>query len=216
MILAEDNSGHGMEHIERVLKLALRFGEKEGADKDIVALIALLHDVDDYKLQGISQAENLTNAKAIMKRVNIEMAVQNRVLTAIKQIGYSNTLKGIRPTSIEGKVVSDADMCDAIGVHGILRSFQYNLKKGCPFFNRFIFPSENLDAKQYMNQAASSSVCHFFEKLLKLKDIMMTTSGKQEAINRHQIMVDVLYQLFDEEDADDWKQYLSDYLDKLN
>ena len=62
-LLDKDNSGHGMEHINRVLDLSLKFAEKENADKEIAALIALLHDADDYKLFGIKNSENLTNAK---------------------------------------------------------------------------------------------------------------------------------------------------------
>ena len=67
-LLNKDNSGHGMDHINRVLELSLRFAEKEKANKDIVSLIALLHDVDDYKLFGMDNARNLTNTKRIMNR----------------------------------------------------------------------------------------------------------------------------------------------------
>ncbi len=51
-LLCKDNSGHGMDHVNIVLSLSLKFAEKENADKKIVALIALVHDVDDYKLFG--------------------------------------------------------------------------------------------------------------------------------------------------------------------
>lgn len=40
-------------------------------------------------------------------------------------MGYSKCLKGIRPTTIEGMVVSDVDMCDSIGTSGIIRSIVY-------------------------------------------------------------------------------------------
>ena len=62
-ILCKDNSGHGYDHVERVYKLALKFAKEENADETVVSLIALLHDVDDYKLFGKEQAEDLTNAK---------------------------------------------------------------------------------------------------------------------------------------------------------
>ena len=51
-LLESDQSGHGSDHVERVLELALRFCENEDANKEVVTLIALLHDVDDYKLFG--------------------------------------------------------------------------------------------------------------------------------------------------------------------
>ena len=213
-LLEHDNSGHGMNHIERVLKLALRFAKEESVDKDLVALIALLHDVDDYKLLGHEQAEKLINAKTFMKNANVPEEIQDKVLNALQKFGYSKSLKGNRPDTIEGKIVSDADMCDALGVNGVLRTFQYSLKNGMPFFDKNIYPIEQLTAEQYTKKVASSSVCHFFEKILKLKNMMMTESGKKEAISRHQIIVEMLYHLFDEEDAPEWKEYLTDYLAK--
>ena len=62
-LLNKDKTGHGMDHINRVLDLSMKFAEKENGNKDIVSLIALLHDVDDYKLFGMDNAKNLTNAK---------------------------------------------------------------------------------------------------------------------------------------------------------
>ena len=59
-LLNNDDSGHSMDHIDRVLDLSLKFAKKENASCDIVALIALLHDVDDYKLFGQENAENLS------------------------------------------------------------------------------------------------------------------------------------------------------------
>ena len=211
-LLNKDNSGHGMDHINRVLELSLKFAEKENANKDVVALIALLHDADDYKLFGVENAENLTNAKRIMASVNIDKSIQKQVLSSLKCIGYSKSLKGIRPTFIEGKIVSDADMCDALGVNGILRTYKYSMKECKPFFDRNAFPIENMSASKYTKRTSDSSVCHIFEKILKLKNLMMTDQGKEEAKERHEIVVDILYHLFKEENALEWTKYLDEYL----
>lgn len=211
-LLNKDNSGHGNDHIDRVLDLSLKFAQKETANKDVVALIALLHDVDDYKLFGENNAENLTNAKSIMNKANVPNDIQNQVLASLKCIGYSKLLKGFRPTTIEGKIVSDADMCDALGVNGVLRVYKYSMKNGKPFFDKNVFPIENMTADKYTRKCADSSVCHIFEKILKLKDLMMTESGKKEAQERHQIVVDILYHLFEEENTPEWTEYLNDYL----
>ena len=211
-LLNKDNSGHGNDHIDRVLELSLKFAQKETANKDVVALIALLHDVDDYKLFGEENAENLTNAKSIMNKANVPNDIQNQVLSSLKCIGYSKLLKGFRPTTIEGKIVSDADMCDALGVNGVLRVYKYSMKNGKPFFDKNVFPIEDMTADKYTRKCADSSVCHIFEKILKLKDLMMTESGKQEAQERHQIIVDILYHLFEEENTPEWTEYLNEYL----
>lgn len=211
-LLNKDNSGHGNDHIDRVLDLSLKFAQKETANTDVVALIALLHDVDDYKLFGEENAENLTNAKSIMNKANVPNDIQNQVLASLKCIGYSKLLKGFRPTTIEGKIVSDADMCDALGVNGVLRVYKYSMKNGKPFFDKNVFPIEDMTADKYTRKCADSSVCHIFEKILKLKDLMMTESGKQESQERHQIIVDILYHLFEEENAPEWTEYLNEYL----
>lgn len=211
-LLDKDNSGHGMDHINRVLDLSMKFAEIEKADKDVVALIALLHDVDDYKLFGKESADNLTNAKTILEQCSIANNIKEQVLNAIKTIGYSKRLKGICPTTLEGMIVSDADMCDGIGVTGILRSHQYHLNKGNLFFDKNMFPTLNITADKYLSQKGDTVVMHMFEKLLKLKDLMLTNSGKQEALERHNIMVQILYHFFEENNVPEWTDYLDKYL----
>ena len=211
-LLDKDNSGHGMDHINRVLDLSLKFAEKENANAQVVALIALLHDVDDYKLFGMENAEKLINARRIMDNCNVDKDIQEQVCNALNNIGYSKRLKGHCPTTLEGKIVSDADMCDALGANGILRVYTYSMKNGKPFFDRNIFPIEDMNAEKYTRKCADSCVCHIFEKILKLKDLMLTDSGKEESKNRHQIVVDFLYHLFNEENALEWTEYLNNYL----
>ena len=162
----------------------------------------------------MENAEKLTNAKIIMDDCNVDKAIQEQVCDAINNIGYSKRLKGHSPTTLEGKIVSDVDMCDELGANGILRVYTYSMKNGKPFFDRNIFPIEDMNAEKYTRKCADSSVCHIFEKILKLKDLMLTDSGKEESKNRHQIVVDFLYHLFNEENAPEWIEYLNNYLYK--
>lgn len=209
-LLESDQSGHGIDHVERVLELSLRFCENENANKEVVTLIALLHDVDDYKLFGKENAESLHNANKILELCNVDESIKKHVLDEIKRIGYSKALKGIRPCTIEGKIVSDADMCDASGAHGLLRCYAYSMKIKQPFFNRDLFPIEEISHEKYTTND-STSVNHLFEKILKLKDYMLTKEGKKEALKRHQIVVDFLREYFNEENANEWLEYLNSY-----
>ncbi len=213
-LLKDENSGHGIDHITRVLELSLKFAEKEKADKVLVSLIALLHDVDDYKIFGMEYEKNLINAKRIMQKAKIDIETQNKVCQSLWCIGYSKSLKGIRPTSIEGKIVSDVDMCDALGAIGILRIYQYNLKHQKVFFDRTILPTIQVNAKKYKETGSDNGVLHFFDKILKLKNMMLTASGKEEAAKRHNMTVQFLYHLFKEENAFEWIEYLNTYLKK--
>ena len=211
-LMKNEDSGHGMEHINRVLDLAMQFAEQEDCNKDLVALGALLHDVDDYKVFGNQNQEQLTNTNIILNQLGLDEEMKKSVLDIVSKIGYSKALKGKRPTTIEGMIVSDADMCDTLGANGLLRIHKYSLKNGKDFFDKDLWPIENMDASKYTRKCADSSVCHMFEKILKLKNLMMTNAGKQEAIERHNFIVNFLKQLFKEEKAYDWEQYLDKYL----
>ncbi len=214
-LLLNDNSGHDNKHIERVLNLALKFNKKEKANIEIITLITLLHDVDDYKLVGDIKSENLSNAKYLLNKYKIAKNIQTKVLKEISRIGYSKRLKGLKPLTLEGKIVSDADMCDAMGATGIIRSYEYSISKSIPFFQKDIFPNLNLDIKTYKEKNVSC-INHYFEKLLKLKNLMLTEEGTREALKREKIMIKFLKNYFEENYADDWIQYLDNYLKKEN
>lgn len=207
-LLDQDNSGHDMSHIDRVLHLSLKFAEVENADRELVALVALLHDVDDYKLFGEENAENITNAKNIMNEAQIDTKLQSAVEQSLREIGYNKRLSGKVPTTLAGKIVSDADMCDGLGANGIIRVCAYGATYNRPFFDRKIFPELQNNAEKYHITAGSSSVCHIFEKVLKLKDLMLTDPGRKEATARHQFTIKFLEQFLAEENAEDWLEYL--------
>ena len=104
-----------MDHIQRVEKLSLQFAETEKGDLEIISLIALLHDVDDYKLVGEEQSKEMTNTKRILEMTDLSSERKEVVLREVSSIGYKKALKGIFPHTLEGKIVSDADKCDAMG-----------------------------------------------------------------------------------------------------
>lgn len=213
-LLKKDDSGHGINHINKVLNLSLKFATEENANTEIVALIALLHDVDDYKLFGKENADKLYNAKKIMDHAKVNQNIQDIVIDELNNFGYSKLLKGKRPKTLEGQIVSDADMCDSIGINGILRIFTYTTKHNKPFFDKNIFPIDDMTSNKYNRICSESSVCHIFEKVLKLKKLIFTKAGKIEIEKRHKITIEILYQLFEEENAPEWTKYLDDYLEK--
>lgn len=207
--ILKTGDGHGFDHVQRVTRMALEFAQHEGADLEVVELASLLHDVDDYKLFSETHAEGLINARKILNENNIDADTQDRVLEIIKTMGYSKYLKGIRPTTLEGAIVSDADMCDAIGAQGILRTHAYSLSKGGIFFDKNIDPNvEKKTSKQYRSIKTEHTTQHFFDKLLVISSILMTATGKEEGARRQRIMVDFLAEIFREEGAIEWSDYL--------
>ncbi len=213
-ILSNDNSGHDMEHIKNVMALSLKFAKEEKCNKSLVVAIALLHDVDDYKLFGIKNQNQQTNAHNILSQIEINNTSKNLILNEISKIGYSKYLKGCRPSSIEGQIVSDADMCESIGANGILRTLKYCSKHDKPFFNRDAWPLEDINPTTYNRPCSESVVCHLFEKILRLKYIMLTQPGKMEAKIRHDFVVNFLRQYFIEVNTPEWDDYLSQFIKK--
>lgn len=209
--LSSDQTGHGMDHLERVLDLATQFSKNHSVDAKKITLIAWLHDVDDYKLTGMQPMVNLPNAERFMKEVGVPVAMQNQVVQEILRLGFNKALEGIRPLSREGKLVSDADMCDAIGAQGLRRVLTFGAFKKQPFFLKDVFPNLTMNATTYRLQGTTHTINHFFEKLLRLKGMMLTEEGKAEAKNRHDWMVTFLKQFFEEEKQSQWNKYLMDY-----
>ena len=163
-LFAGNADGHGLDHSIRVYKNAMLLAETEPtADRFIVALSALLHDADDYKL---FQTENNANARSFLKSVNVDRETTDRICEVINSVSFSKN-RGKKPKTIEGQIVQDADRLDAIGAIGIARTFAFGGKH---------------------NRSLESSIDHFHEKLLLLKDMLNTEKAKELAENRHRFM----------------------------
>lgn len=213
-----DDSGHGFDHVERVWLLAKKLTLHSKADKNIVELAALLHDVDDYKLVGQEKADSLFNARKIMTECGVAPMMAEQVCEIIAQMGYSKLLAGIRPQTLEGQIVSDADMLDAVGVNGIIRCLSFALtrcqKYGTPIFDEKIWPELHLSATEYKkpDRKSDNFINHFFEKLLRLHKLMLTEEGKKAATERQESMILFLRAFFKENNAPEWNGFLDRYL----
>lgn len=218
-LLSDDKSGHAEDHTLRVYNLSMQLCQQEKANQDIVSLAALLHDCDDYKLFGQEYADNLTNAKKIMNTAAVDKETQERVCEIIHHMGYSKLLKGIRPQTLEGKIVSDADMLDAIGALGTIRCLIYAIHKcSGSYFDKENWPEVNISPEKYKCSGRKSDnfINHFFEKLLKLKNLMLTQEGKKEAEGRHSFMILFLRQFFEENQLPIWRDFLEKFLKENN
>ncbi|MBE6462905.1 MAG: HD domain-containing protein [Alphaproteobacteria bacterium] len=208
--LGADNSGHDVEHINRVVKNAERILEFEkDADKDVVLLSAILHDVDDYKLGG-----NGENLERFFSENDVDENLRTKISDVIENISFSKSGEKPEFSSLEQKIVSDADKLDAMGAIGICRTIMYSAKTKRKLFDDNEFPSENLSKEEYKNKDRKNnhSINHFFDKLLKLKGAMQTNEGKVEAEKRHRFMVMFLREFFDEVDASqNWGEILSKF-----
>ena len=191
-----DSSGHDWWHIYRVWNLAKLLGKKEEVDLHLVELAALLHDLDDWKLSDKNQ-ENLPNARRLLAENNVSKDILEKVVVIINEVSYKGAGVETRPTSTEAMVVQDADRLDAIGAIGIARTFAYGGFKNQPLHMPNVKPTFHKDFEEYKN-TRTSTINHFYEKLLLLKDRLNTDTAKELAIQRHRFMEQFLKQFYSE------------------
>jgi uncharacterized protein len=194
--------GHDWYHIERVWNTARYIREKEGSgDLLIIELAALLHDISDAKFNGGDEEEGSLMAREFLEKLGLEQEKVEHIRNIIQHVSYKGGFAQDQISSIEFQIVQDADRLDAMGAIGIARAFNYGGFKNRPIHNPEMPLQEYNDSKAYHGSDAPT-INHFYEKLLKLKDLMNTSTGKALAEERHAYMLQFLDQFYREWDPD--------------
>lgn len=199
--LANAESGHDWFHIERVYKNALNILQNEEANKEIVLYAALLHDIADSKFHNGDETVGPKKAADFLESIAVDESVIDQVVKIIENISFKGGNFQRSFNSIELQVVQDADRLDAVGAIGIARTFNYGGFKNNVIHNPEISPRLSMSKDEYKNHKGTT-INHFYEKLLLLKDLMNTQTGKQIAEKRHQYMLGFLSQFYSEWDGD--------------
>ena len=197
-VLDSDTSGHDWSHIERVVNTTKTIAKAEGADLFICEAAALLHDVIDDKIVQES-ADALKELKKFLTSIEVTPVQIEAIVSIITRMSFKNHQEK-QDLSLEGKVVQDADRLDAIGAIGIARVMCYSGSTGRTIHKPEMKPRENLTPEEYRN-GESTAIMHFYEKLLKLKDLMNTKYGNELAKGRHEFLELYLEQFYAEWDG---------------
>lgn len=193
-------SGHDWWHSKRVYDTSLQLLKLENnprTNKEVVALAALLHDIADWKFNKGDENAGPEAAKEWLTSQHADPKITQHVCRIIRYLSYKGAGVPTPMETEEGMIVQDADRLDAIGAVGIARAFAYGGYKKREMFDPDDLPKMHRTAAEYKT-SQSTTINHFFEKLLLLKNRMNTKAGRKMAEERQQIMIGFLGQFFEE------------------
>ncbi len=182
------DSGHDWWHIERVRRLARFINEKEKcADSFTLEIAVLLHDTADSKFAGDKIDQGYAMIKEFLE-TNGMSDIKDQVIEVIRNASFSKKNPTGNLNDPVLLILQDSDKLDAIGAIGVARAFNYG-----GFRNNAIYiPDEKPAGK------SNSTIGHFYDKLLKLKDMMHTSTGRNIAEERHLYLEKFLEQFYKE------------------
>ncbi|HWQ19262.1 MAG TPA: HD domain-containing protein [Methanotrichaceae archaeon] len=194
LMYKEADPAHDFSHIMRVYNNCQFIGEREGADMQVLLMAALLHDIGSERKSSEhpeeSNAIRLGMAEDFLKNKGIPEKMMSEILYAVDVHRFS---KGIMPTTLEAKVLQDADRLDAIGAIGIARAFSVGGALG-----RGLYDPEGPFCRSRSPDDKIWTLDHFFTKLLKLEPGMHTETARAMAMRRHAFLKEYLQELENE------------------
>jgi uncharacterized protein len=200
--LQSESTGHDWLHVYRVWNNAIKIGQAEQVDMFVVQLGALLHDIADWKFYDGDLMAGVRIAREFLNKFELDSVVIDCVCDIVKNISFKGAKTFVERLSKEGQVVQDADRLDAIGAIGIARTFAYGGYKQREIYNPEIKPIIHESFEHYKN-SIGTSINHFHEKLLFLKDMMNTQTAKKMAEQRHAFMEEYMRKFYEEVEVND-------------
>ena len=188
--LGKNDPAHDFEHVMRVYRNAERICKSENGNKKLILSAVLLHDIIKIKNRKDSALKSAKLSEKILKEnyfLDDEITI---ISDAIKEHSFS---KGKIPSTLEGKILQDADRLDAIGAIGLARVFSFSGSNNRPFYH----PKDPFSKNRNLNDN-KWAIDHFYEKLLTLEEKMNTKTGKTIAKKRTKTLKDFLKELKNE------------------
>ncbi len=194
---ADADSAHDFDHVLRVVAMADRIAEAEGADREVVRAAALLHDIGLDEGRAGHETSAAKRAVEILRAQGYGEAFCSAVAHAIESHRFRS---GPTPQTLEAKVLFDADKLDAIGAIGVARAFAFGAHRGQKLWGEVSADYGDHTAGVESDPRQHTAVHEFHVKLSKIKERMFTATGQHLAAERHAFMVK-FYQQLDQEVA---------------
>ncbi|MBV7480537.1 HD domain-containing protein [Pseudomonas sp. PDM31] len=188
------DGAHDLSHLQRVWHNVRLIQAQEGGDLEVLLAGVLLHDCVAVEKNSPlrSQASQLAAQKA--SRVLAEMAWSDSKIAAVAHAIEAHSFSAnITPTSLEAKVLQDADRLDSLGMLGVARTFYVAGRMGSALYD-----PQDPEANDRDYDDTRFCIDHFQTKLLHLADGFQTTTGQRLAHVRHDRLKGFLEQFKEE------------------
>ena len=203
--LKDEPTGHDWFHVDRVLKISKYLQKKEGGDLELIELSALLHDLGDYKSYEFNERKGNLVLYGMMDILEIDEEMQEKIIKVVKEAQW-NADDTVVPSTIEGKIIQDADWLDAIGANGLAKIFATGGRIKRVIHDPKRKPRRKISKKDYqIKKRESTSINQIYEKVLKIPNRLNTKTAKKIAKSRIDFTKNFLEQFFAEWDCKDLK-----------
>lgn len=193
--MSGEHTGHDWFHIERVWRMVKEIQKIEGGDLGLIELAALLHDLGDYKQYAFNEVKGYFVLRGMMDILEIEDDLKERLVKIIDEVPFRGE-ETVKPSTIEGQILQDADWLDALGAIGIARTFATGGSIQRMLHDPSIKPREFMGKIEYQRKKQEgTSFNYLFEKLLKLPSLMNTATARRIAEGRVKIVEQFIHEL---------------------
>ena len=181
ILLKRAKGSHSIDHSERVLKLAQHLAEAEKADREVVTLAALLHDIakndeDDSKGVLCHAKHGAEVARKILSKYPLSKEKIDAIIYCISSHRFDSKEK---PKTLEAKIIFDADKLDVLGAVGLARNFVFTGEGGL---------DKKFGGEENMFSNENTTYRYYLSDLSKVKNHLFTLEGKRIAEERTQFM----------------------------
>ncbi|MHC8410213.1 HD domain-containing protein [Pseudomonas sp. Hz4] len=177
-----EDGAHDLSHLQRVWHNVRTLHAEEGGDLEVLLAAVLLHDCVAVEKNSPlrSQASRLAAEKASI--VLADMAWPSETVNAVAHAIEAHSFSAnIAPTTLEAKIMQDADRLDSLGMLGVARTFYIAGRMGSALYD-----PQDPEAKEREYDDKRFCLDHFQTKLLHLADGFQTTTGQRLAQIRHE------------------------------
>ncbi len=186
-LFKDENTGHDIEHLKRVLNNAIIIQKKEGGDEYVIAISALVHDIHRLMQNRAGKYVAPKDSLDEVKQILVACGVNEDKIPAILDAVKTHEKKDVKNIPIEWQVLQDADALDALGKIGLNRTLKYCKTHKIPVVDTK-YP---LDCSEYAPDVNPISTCHYiYRTMIPQGENMHTATGQKMASRKIKILKD--------------------------